>query len=119
MENLNNVTDPIEKEKAWEDLGRPEDSLKRVRFSFVISVDSDGYIKTELINPNEHVERKASTFDVYQACKEVASNIEAQVMIDRVVDGVMKALKPQNPSEEVRDSIKSALSDRGIDTSKA
>lgn len=110
------IEDPIEKEKAWEDLGRPEG--KQIMYSYIVSVNRDGYIKTELMDMSDYIERKATTFDVYQSCKEIASNIEAQVMIDRVVEGVMKALKPVDSSEEVRKSVREALSERGIDTSK-
>lgn len=118
MADFQHVTDPIEREKAWEDLGKPT-QVKPISYSFVVTVDSNGFINTQLIEMSDQVQRKATTFDVFQACKEIASNIEAQVMVDRVVSGVMQALKPLDSSEEVRKSVREALSDRGIDTSKA
>lgn len=111
--------DEKEKEEFWADLGRPEQPEKRVLFSFIVTVENSGVIKTDFLDKNDYVERKATTFEIYQTCKEIVANIESQVMVDRVVEGVVQALKPKDESEEVRDSIRSALSDRGIDTSKA
>lgn len=108
------VTDPVEKEKAWEDLGRPEPTFQ---YAFNIVVHEDGAVSTEVIG-GDRVRRRATTFDIYQACREIVGDIESLLLADRVTKSVLAALSA-NPSDETKERLRSALSERGIDTSKA
>jgi hypothetical protein len=108
------VTDPVEKEKAWEDLGRPDPDFQ---YAFTIVVHEDGAVSTEVIG-GDKVRRRATTFDIYQACREIVGDIESLLLADRVTKSVLTALS-MNQSDETRERLRSALSERGIDTSKA
>lgn len=114
------VVDPIEKEKAWEDLGRPFD-IPRVAFSFTITALSDGSLKTTVEEADEinKIDRTATTYDIYQSCKEISSDIESIMLADRVAKTVLSVLRPEDSAKELKERLLSALSDRGIDTSKA
>lgn len=117
------MTDGIEKvspenvEKFWEDLGRP--AKKPILYAFTISMGADGAITTDFYETSDVVERKATTFDVYSICKDIVSDIEAQMMASRVSQMIVEQLKPSDPSKEAKDRLLSALNDRGIDTPKA
>jgi len=111
---MEQVTDPIEKEKAWEDLGRPEPTFQ---YAFTIVVHDDGAVSTEVIG-GPSVRRKATTFDIYQSCKEIVADIESLLLADRVTKSVVAALS-MTANDETKERLRSALSERGIDTSKA
>lgn len=114
------VTDPIEKEKAWEDLGRPINS-PNATFRFTITSLSDGSLQTTVEEADEinRIYRTATTYDIYQSCKEIASDIEAIMLADRVAKTVVANLQPTDDAKELRQRLLSALGDRGIDTPKA
>lgn len=119
-EEIKIINDPIEKEKAWEDLGRPEEpTAKPLWFAFTVYMDSTGSIKTEVYEPSDMVERKATTFDVYSTCRDVVSDIESQMLAARVSQIVLDQLKESDPKKEARERLISALGNRGIDTPKA
>ena len=115
MEEIKQVTDSTEKEKAWEDLGRPEEPTHQ--YAFAIVVHEDGAVSTEVFS--DKVKRKATTFDIYQACKEIVSDIESLLLADRVTKSVVAALQNLTPTDDSKERLRSALSERGIDTSKA
>jgi hypothetical protein len=104
--------DEKEKEEFWEDLGRPE----KYQFAFTIIAHEEGGVTT--VTSTEGVSRKATTFDIYQACKEIVNDIESLMLADRVTKSVVAALT-QGPNEQVKEKLRSALSERGIDTSNA
>jgi hypothetical protein len=120
MEEINNVTDPVEKEKAWEDLGRPETPLNAT-FRFVVTALSDGSLKTTVEEADEinRLYRTATTYDIYQSCKEISSDIDAMMLADRVAKTVLSVIKPQDSAKELKERLLSALGDRGIETPKA
>ena len=115
MSEFEHVTDPIEREKAWEDLGKPEEP--KAQYAFAVIVHDDGAVSTEVFA--DKVRRKATTFDIYQACREIVADIESLLLADRVTKSVVAALQNLNPSDDVKERLRSALSERGIDTPKA
>ena len=114
MADIDPVTDPIEREKAWEDLGKPE---PKFQYAFTIVVHDDGAVSTEIIG-GDKVRRRATTFDIFQACREIVGDIESLLLADRVTKSVMAALS-MTATDEHKERLRSALSERGIDTSKA
>jgi len=115
------ITDPVEKEKAWEDLGRPLDFVPSAIFSFTITSNTDGSLSTT-VEPADEINRlvrTASTFDIYQSCKEISQDIESMMLADRVAKTVIANLQPTDGAKELRQRLLSALGDRGIDTPKA
>jgi hypothetical protein len=100
-----------EKEEFWQDIGRPQ-----YQFAFTIIAHEEGGVTT--VTSTEGVSRKATTFDIYQACKEIVSDIESLMLADRVTKSVVAALT-QTPEDQTKEKLRSALSERGIDTSKS
>ena len=113
---MENVTDPNEVEKAWEDLGRPEEP--KIAFAYTVVVGVDGSVTTQVAEPSDTVSRKANSFDIYTTCKDIAHDIDSQILADRVSKTVIANLRPQDSAKELREKLMSALSDRGIDTPK-
>ncbi len=107
------IIDPIEAEKAWQDLGRPE---PKVQYSYTVIVDIEGAIHTQILEPSDKVIRRANTFDIYSTCKDLVSDIESQLLADRVARAVVASLQPTDSAKELRERLMSALSDRGIET---
>jgi hypothetical protein len=118
MEDLRQITDPVEAEKAWQDLGRPETS-KPISFAYTVIVDMDGSIHTQVYEIDDKVSRKANTFDIYSTSKDLISDIESQLLADRVAKTVLAYLQPTDSAKELREKLLAALSDRGIETPKA
>lgn len=118
-EPFEQVVDPNEKEKAWEDLGRPDDARKPIWFAYTVFVTDDGSIHTQSAEIDKRVARKANTFDIYSTSKELVSDIESQLLADRVAKTVVASLQPTDSAKELKERLRSALSDRGIETPNA
>lgn len=87
---------------------------------YVTVINEDGTLQTLLLKANEEftikVNRDATTYDVYNASKITAEDIEQQLLADRVARTVLVNLQPKDAAEEIKSKIINALSDRGIDT---
>jgi precorrin-4 methylase len=121
MDEIKQVTDPVETEKAWEDLGRPDSQVPSATYRFTITSLTDGSLRTSVEPADEinRLSRTASTFDIYQSCKEISQDIESMMLADRVARAVVANIQPTDTSKELRERLLSALSDRGIETPKA
>jgi hypothetical protein len=82
--------------------------------AYTVYINDDNSITTSIIE--EGVSRKANTFDIYQTSKELVSDIESQLLADRIARTVVAQLQPKDAAEEIKSKIINALSDRGIDT---
>lgn len=80
--------------------------------AYIVTINSDGSISTESVGLDKGVERVASTFDIYQTSKELVSEIEQQLLADRVARRVVTALQPRDESAETRAKILDALNER-------
>lgn len=118
MASIEPITDPIEQEKAWEDLGKPEER-KPIWFAYTVLVSDDGSIHTQVSEPSDKVARKATTFDIYSTSRDLVSDIESQLLADRVAKTVVANLQPTDSAKELKERLLSALGDRGIETPKA
>lgn len=103
-----------EKEEFWQDLGRPEERINQCAFTVI--VDAYGRIQTEAIDASATVSRKATTYDIYQSCKEIVSDVESHLLADRVAKLVLDKLQPKTAAEEIKEKIINALNDRKQDT---
>ena len=83
---------------------------------FTVTVNDDGSISTQSEEAGEGVSRTATTFDMYQASKELVSEIDNQLLADRISRMVAARLQPVDQTAEIKAKIIDALSDRGIDT---
>lgn len=93
-----------------------EDTPK-IQAAYTVVVKIDGTLET--IPVTEGVMRIASTYDIYQTSKQLVSEIDDFLLADRVAKAVVDALQPVPPSEQQRAKIAEALSERGIDPTKA
>ena len=85
--------------------------------SFVVSINNDGSLTTQAVTVG--VSRKATTYDIYQASKQLASEIEEMLLADRIAKHLLAAMQPEDPAKEQSKKISEALSERGIDPSQA
>jgi len=90
-----------------------------VQTAYTVGIRLDGTIFTEIIEPSKVVQRKATTFDIYQTSRELVSDIESQLLADRVTRSVVASLQPKDNVAEFKEKLINALSDRGIDTPQA
>lgn len=88
-----------------------------VQASFLVSINHDGSLITQPVTIG--VARKATTYDIYQASKQLSSEIEEMLLADRLAKHILAAMQPVDPAEEQRRKIAEALSERGIDPSQA
>jgi hypothetical protein len=82
---------------------------------FLVAVNDDGTFTTYTELPAEPLiaAKKATNFDVYQSCKQIAQEFDSQILVDRITRAVVASLMP--PKEPTTsDKIKDALKERGI-----
>lgn len=87
--------------------------------SYIVFINLDGTIKTELLPASESIERQSTTFDIYQTSKELVSDIESHLLADRVAERVVRAIQPRDESADFKAKLINALTERGIDTPQA
>jgi hypothetical protein len=90
-----------------------------VQAAYTVGIRVDGTVFTEVVEPSDFVQRKATTFDIYQTSRELVSDIESQLLADRVARSVVASLQPKDNVAEFKEKLINALSDRGIDTPQA
>jgi hypothetical protein len=90
-----------------------------IQAAYTVGVRLDGTVFTEVLEPSEVIQRKATTFDIYQTSRELVSDIESQLLADRVARTVLASLQPKDNVAEFKEKLINALSDRGIDTPQA
>jgi len=81
---------------------------------YTVTINEDGTLTTESHPVSEDVLRAATTFDIYQSSKELASEVEQLLLADRVARAVVAQMQPIDASAEIKSKIIDALSDRGI-----
>ena len=90
-----------------------------IQAAYTVGIRLDGTVFTEVLEPSEVIQRKATTFDIYQTSRELVSDIESQLLADRVARTVLASLQPKDNVAEFKEKLINALSDRGIDTPQA
>ena len=91
----------------------------QIKTAFTVGIRLDGSIFTEILETNDVITQKATTFDIYQSCKEIVSDIDSQLLAERVARTVVASLQPRDSATELKEKLLNALSDRGIDTPQA
>ena len=91
----------------------------KIQAGYTVIINEDGTIRTQVLPVDENTMRQATTFDIYQTSKELVSDIESQLLADRVARTVLANLQPKDSAAELKEKLLNALSDRGIDTSQA
>jgi hypothetical protein len=74
-----------------------------VHAAYVVVINSDGTLNTTAVTPAGlkpfTVERVATATDIFKSSKEIVSDIESQILADRVTRRVVAALKPADNPE--------------------
>lgn len=83
---------------------------------FFMVVNEDGTITSHIDIPETLPERNriANNWDVYSTARQITEEFDRQVLVDRVIQGVVGALAPKE-EPTTSQKIKDALKDRGID----
>jgi hypothetical protein len=90
-----------------------------IQAAYTVGIRLDGTVFTEVLEPSKVIQRRATTFDIYQTSRELVSDIESQLLADRVARTVLASLQPKDNVAEFKEKLINALSDRGIDTPQA
>ncbi len=90
-----------------------------IQAAYTVGIRLDGTVFTEVLEPSEVIQRRTTTFDIYQTSRELVSDIESQLLADRVARTVLASLQPKDNVAEFKEKLINALSDRGIDTPQA
>jgi hypothetical protein len=89
---------------------------KDVEFFFIVAVEKDGTIQTYREMPESiEAERPFNTLDVFKVSKEIVSDIESQLLADRVINGVLTVLNSRE--QTVSEKVAHALKERGVEFS--
>jgi hypothetical protein len=87
-----------------------------VHSAYLVVINRDGSISTTAVTPAGlkaiTVERVATTADVFESSKEIVTDLEAQMLADRVARRVVEMLTPADESAEAKARIAQALADR-------
>ena len=87
-----------------------------VHAAYVVVINRDGSLSTTVVQPSGikpiTVERVATVYDVLQASKEITSDIEGQLLADRVAKRVLASMAPVDEDAEAKARIAQALADR-------
>jgi hypothetical protein len=86
-----------------------------VEFYYIVAIEKDGTIQTFREVPAEGIEaeRPFNTLDIFKVSKEIVADIEAQLLADRVIHGVMSVL--DNREKSVSEKVSEALKSRGVE----
>jgi hypothetical protein len=87
-----------------------------VHAAYVVVINRDGSISTTAVTPAGlkpiTVERVATTSDVFESSKDIVTDLESQMLADRVARRVLDMLTPTDESTEAKNRIAQALADR-------
>jgi hypothetical protein len=88
--------------------------MAKTDFYFIIEVQEDGTIQTHKEMPDDlEPIRVPNTFDIYKVCREISSDIESQLLADRVIGGVLNVLNQREAT--ISDKVSDALKARGVE----
>lgn len=91
---------------------------KPIETAFTVLVHTDGTFSVMLENPVEpfEVQRQPSDYDVFHTSQQIVSEIEQQLLTNRIVSTLAQVLQPK-PEPTIADSIKEKLKERKAETS--
>lgn len=97
-----------------------QSQVPTVNAAYVVILNDDGTLNTVSVKPGKpvyfDVVRASSTYDILTSSQELVSEIESQILADRVARNVVAALTPKTNAEETKEKVLDALNDRGIET---
>jgi hypothetical protein len=84
---------------------------------YTVTINDDGTVSTTATAAGEGVSRQATPYDILQTSKELVSEIQNRILVNRVAQAVLNALTPV-AEPTVAETVADALSDRGIETAQ-
>lgn len=83
---------------------------------FLVTVTPEGGFITYTKLPEEELvaARQANTGDVFNVSKQIVTEIEQNILVDRIVNSLAAAINPA-PTVPVSEKVKDKLKERGID----
>lgn len=91
---------------------------KPVLYAYTVVMRADGTLTTHVAPVDDEVERRASRYDIFTSSKELVTDIENQLLADRIATAVAAKLTPPDSAEELKGKLLNALSERGIEPSQ-
>ena len=80
--------------------------------SYIVTIEENGSVTTEVIRDREKTQRDATTFDIYQTSKELVSDIDSHLLADRVAQRVIASMQPVDEAKELKERLINALTER-------
>ena len=85
---------------------------QKIQAGFSVVINEDGTLSTHVFPASDTVARQATTYDIYGCAKELVSDIESQLMADRISKAVLAKLMPPTSEEVAKVRIAEALANR-------
>jgi hypothetical protein len=85
---------------------------QKIQAGFSVVINEDGTLSTHVFPASDTVARQATTYDIYGCSKELVSDIESQLMADRISKAVLAKLMPPTSEEVAKVRIAEALANR-------
>lgn len=87
--------------------------MANVDFYFLVTANSDGTFSTYAEIPKDlESDHPASTYEMFSSMREIVQEMDASIMVDRIVNRLAGVLAPPQPSTASR--VADALKERGI-----
>lgn len=80
--------------------------------AYLVIIEENGSITTEIVKDREKTQRDATTYDIYQASRELVSDIDSHLLADRIAQKVTALMKPVDQTEELKTRLINALTER-------
>jgi len=80
--------------------------------AYLVIIEENGSITTEIVKDREKTQRDATTYDIYESSKELVSDIDSHLLADRVAQKVVALMKPVDQTEELKTRLINALTER-------
>lgn len=88
-----------------------------VEAAFIVVINTDGTLLTVPLSPESDVipnkiNRIPSTFDIYNSCREIASDIESTLTAQKIAANLVSLLKPEDSEMEMKRRMVEKLKER-------
>lgn len=94
-----------------------EQEAPAVETAFIVAVNTDGTLLTVPLSPDSDVlpnkiTRLAGTFDIYNSCREISTDIESTLLAQKIATQMVNLLKPEDAEMEMKRRMAEKLKER-------